>query len=246
MNSKFVFTGTLRPAESCANLYRSWMHSDDPEIWLYIQKAGIAITFEGEWKEFKKDVYGRVTFAVNDLLSAQAFCSNQPLEAVITHWVEYEREAGNHLEIGFPGQVAQTIETEAVRPVPRLLRKMENHPALRWALADYDKALSGKSEPREVIMYANRAIESVRNWFTDDGKGDWEKRAWEKMRAALGFDKDWLTYVTDLSKTARHGFREKAPELGDEQAREAFKRCKEVLSKFIDYLQQTPERWKVS
>jgi len=216
------------------------MHSDDPEIWLYVQKAGIAITFEGEWEEFKKDVYDRVSFAVNDLLSAQVLHSDQPLEAIITHWVEYEREVGN-LDIGFPGQDAKTIESEAIRSAFKLLRLMEGQPALRWALADHNKALSGKSEPREVIMYANRAIESVRNWFADD-----DKRGWEKMRAALGFDEDWLKYVTNLSKTARHGFREKAPELSDEQATKALNRCKEVLSKFIDHLQQMNERWEVS
>lgn len=66
------------------------------------------------------------------------------------------------------------------------------------------------------------------------------------MRTALGFDEDWLKYVTNLSKTARHGFRETASALSDEQVTKALNRCKEVLSKFIDYLQQMTKRWEAS
>jgi hypothetical protein len=75
-----------------------------------------------------------------------------------------------------------------------------------------------------------RAVETIRNFFIPEGGS--RENGWGPMREALNASREYLVYITDLSRGPRHGdyFGTIAPKV-----RESAKRTWIVMNRFLEY-----------
>jgi len=127
-----------------------------------------------------------------------------------------------------------TVEGNRVGPdkITKYLHAAAAVPHVRYALADLRSALL---YPDDAAFYAYRAVESIRQCFTDpddDPQASATKtKTWERLRTTLNVTREELGELAEAAKARRHGA---ADFLTADDRRKCIRLAREVVARFID------------
>jgi hypothetical protein len=240
-----IATGTIHPEG------RGWQFDDpqpmtfDDGAWtVSIQDNKFQVVAVGRPPKDLETFRNEIVSIVQGCLDSLGFLLAVPLQAEI-RTISVQRSDSEVVQLGWcrqewPQLLGETsswpprVEGDRLQP---LIAVTVAEPLARLALADLRAALQ---YPDDSLFYAYRAIESVRQWFQEDGQISNRARdqAWEAMRASsLRLPRDPVDDPIDQlarwSVGRRHG--ELAPPTED-QRKEGLVTARRAVRSFIDYL----------
>lgn len=197
-SAQIIATGTIHPEG------RGW-HFDDPQpmtfddgAWtLSIQDSQFQVVAVGRPPDDLKAFRNEIVSIVQGCLDSLGFLLAAPLQAEI-RTISVQRDDSEQIQLGWcrqewPELLGETatwpprVEGDALQP---LVGATVAEPLARLAVADLRAALQ---YPDDTLVYAYRAVESVRQWFLKQGQVDnraARERTWEAMRETLRFPRD--------------------------------------------------------
>lgn len=243
-----IATGTIHPEG------RSWQFDDpqpmtfDDGAWtVSIRDSKFQVVAVGRPPTDLETFRNEIVSIVQGCLDSLGFLLAVPLQAEI-RTISVQRSDSEVVQLGWCREEWPTLLGEDLSWPPRvegdhlqpLIAVAVAEPLARLALADLRAALQ---YPDDSLFYAYRAIESVRQWFQEDGQISNRARdqAWEAMRDVLQLSRDPVDDPIDQlakwSVSRRHG--ELAPPTED-QRKEALLTARRAVRSFIDYLNARP------
>jgi hypothetical protein len=244
-----VATGTIHPEG------RGW-HFDDPQPMTFddgawtvsIQDSQFQVVTVGQPPDDLKAFRNDIVSIVQGCLDSLGFLLAAPLQAEI-RTISVQRNDSEQIQLSWCRQEWPELLGDRVSWPPRvegddlqpLVAATVAEPLIRLALVDLRAALQ---YPDDTLVYAYRAVESVRQWFLEEHEVDDDaarKRAWKAMRKALQLPRgpvdDPIDRLKDWSVGRRHGALAPPTEA---QRKEALLTARNVVRTFIDYLNAGP------
>ncbi len=97
-------------------------------------------------------------------------------------------------------------------------------------LADLREAIRS---PKDTAFFCYRAIEALRQYFVIEEKITGDKAdSWERLRSALGVERDIIDYIKGFSDPLRHGADKS---ISDAERADIFKKTQFIINRFVDF-----------
>ncbi len=236
MRSTIVFFARLRPSELCAEFDQAYTEGNTT---LSIQGEKVVYAETSDWDtnnpNWFEDLIKKVNRFLQRYVHSLAFLTEKALQVDLTDWIELERAEEKITAIGvvkMPESKPVPISNEMSDSALKLASIVSNQDPFFWlATSDYYKA---RQYPEEALIYLHRAIESIERFFGSE----------QGLRDALGVSKGYVDYITqranDIYEHIRHASWTGAiTQPPPRELEECFKRTREIIEKFKDYLSQS-------